>query len=61
MIIVFGEVLEASLTVGILYTYLRKINQPEAINGDPSAIELLAWITTVLGLGYMWKEASASK
>ena len=31
MIIVFREVLEASLIVGILYTYLRKINQPEAI------------------------------
>ena len=30
-------------------------------NGDPSAIELLTWLTAVIGLGYMWKEASASK
>jgi len=31
LIIVFREVLEASLIVGILYTYLNKINQNEAI------------------------------
>ena len=31
LIIVFREVLEASLIVGILYTYLNRINQNEAI------------------------------
>tara|TARA_B110000014_G_C20074278_1_gene560610 strand:+ start:504 stop:1322 length:819 start_codon:yes stop_codon:yes gene_type:complete len=31
LIIVFREVLEASLIIGILYTYLSKINQPSAI------------------------------
>ncbi|MAJ50609.1 MAG: high-affinity iron transporter, partial [Flammeovirgaceae bacterium] len=30
-------------------------------NGDPSAIELLTWLTAVLGLGYAWKRASAQK
>ena len=32
LIIVFREVLEGSLIVGILYTYLRKTDQPEAIS-----------------------------
>lgn len=31
LIIVFREVLEGSLIVGILFTYLKKTNQPEAI------------------------------
>ena len=31
LIIVFREVLEGSLIVGILYTYLKKTNQPAAI------------------------------
>ena len=31
LIIVFREVLEASLIIGILYTYLSKLNQPSAI------------------------------
>ena len=32
LIIVFREVLEGSLIVGILYTYLKKTDQPEAIS-----------------------------
>ena len=28
-------------------------------NGDPSAIELFAWLVTTLGLGYIWKTISA--
>ena len=31
LIIVFREVLEGSLIVGILFTYLKKTNQPDAI------------------------------
>ena len=27
-------------------------------NGDPSAVELIAWLITVSGLGYMWKIVS---
>ena len=27
-------------------------------NGDPSAVELIAWLVTVSGLGYMWKTIS---
>ena len=29
-------------------------------NGDPSIIEVLAWLTTVSGLGFMWKNVSTN-
>ena len=27
-------------------------------NGDPSLVELLAWIISLSGLSYLWKKAS---
>jgi high-affinity iron transporter len=30
-------------------------------NGDPSAIELVAWLLTASGLGFMWKKVSTDK
>ena len=28
-------------------------------NGDPSMIEVIAWVLVVLGLGFTWRKAAA--
>ena len=48
LVIVFREVLEGALIVGILYTYLNKTEQ----YGDPSLIEIVSWVLVSNGLGF---------
>lgn len=48
LIIVFREVLEASLIIGILYTYLKQIDQPSAINRLRDGV-LVALLASLVG------------
>ena len=48
LIIVFREVLEASLIVGILYTYLNQTNQMDSIKSLWQGV-IVALVASVIG------------